>query len=193
MKNSHILAFVGEQRAGKGTVAEIYKNIAEYPNYDSPISRHTFSDIVRELLEKRNIPLGRIVAQDLVMELLRERGDDTLSKMMEERIWADHNQHIILDGVRLWNDYFMLKHFLIYHLVYVTAPIKIRYERAIKRAEKTDEKNISFEEFGTRERHPLERDIPWIGALAAKYRILNTGSMEELITEVRKLQEIIRF
>lgn len=192
MKDSHILAFVGEQRAGKGTVADIYKNIAEYPYYDSPISRHTFSDIVRELLNEIGMPLGRKVAQDLVMELIKRYGDDTLSKRMEEQIWADPNQRIILDGVRLWTDYFMLKRFPSYHLVYITAPVELRHERALKSAEKADEQNLSLEEFCTREEHRLERSIPWIG-MCAKHKIQNTGTIEELIAKVRGLQEMIRF
>lgn len=193
MKDSHILAFVGEQRAGKGTVAELYKNIAEYPHYDSPISRHTFSDPVREMLKESGIPVGRKVAQDFVMELIHKHGAAALSKMMEERIWSDPNHRIILDGLRLWTDHQMIRRFPIYHLVYITAPAELRYKRAKNNSDKIDEKNISFDEFCARETHPLERSIPWIGMSVAHHRILNNGTMSELIAKVRELQEKINF
>ncbi len=193
MKESHVLAFVGEKRAGKGTAADIYRKIS-YSHHNLPISRHTFSDVVREILQKRDIPFGRKTAQDLVMELINENAsNDTLSKIVEERIWADPNSHIILDGIRLWPDYHMICRFPSYHLVYVTAPARIRHRRALLDSDKVDEINISFEEFCEKEKHQLELDIPIIGANVADFFINNIGTRAELERKVIELREKIKF
>lgn len=193
MKNSRLLALVGEQRAGKGTVADIYRKIANYSYDSSKISRHTFSDPVREILKERGIPVGRISAQDLVMELRREQGNDALSKIMEKRLIADPSRRIILDGVRLWPDCEMINRFSYRCLVYVTAPVGLRFERARTDADKSDERNISFKEFCERETHFLEQEIPIIGKLAARYHIVNDGTISELEDKVKALAKKIRF
>jgi len=193
MINSHVLAFIGEQRAGKGTAAEIYRKISKKNSGRPEASRHTFSDAVREILNERGIPFGRIAAQNLVMEMIDKDGSDTLSKLVEKRIWADPNKFIIIDGIRLWSDYRMMCRFPVHHLVYITAPAEIRYKRAILNKDKSDESDISFEEFCERENHRLERSIPAIGINAASHYIVNSGNLEELGERMSELYDEIKF
>ena len=72
-------------------------------------------------------------------------------------------------------------------IIYITAPVELRYERFMNlRREKGDDGKQTFEEFSLQEQEWTEIQIPILGA-QADFKIENTGSLEELYTKVDEI------
>ena len=77
-----------------------------------------------------------------------------------------------------------------FFLVYVTADLKIRYERTKKRKEKDDEADATFEQFLEEEGRLTEVSIHEIGE-KADYIVDNGGTWEALKAQVNKMMDEI--
>ena len=94
---------------------------------------------------------------------------------------------IVLDGVRYPAEVPPLRA-LGAHVVYITAPVELRYERYLSRQEKADDGKLGFEDFKRLDSESSnEVHIAELGA-SADFVIENTGSPEDLH---RKLDELI--
>jgi dephospho-CoA kinase len=71
-------------------------------------------------------------------------------------------------------------------IIYVTAPAGIRFVRYQQRHEKTDDGQMTLEQFLEQEKQPTEIGIPALGA-KADFKIENTGSLEELYAKVDEI------
>ncbi len=86
--------------------------------------------------------------------------------------------------MRMPCDYEFIKSYPNSYILYVTADQKIRWERAVKRKEKTDD-DISFEKFQAMDESETEFSISNIGAKADK-AIRNEKDLEHLLNETDK-------
>ena len=124
-----LFGLVGETGAGKDVICEFIKK--KYPS--ALIMR--FSDPLREALamfldEKRKED------QQWLIAALRERfGNNILGKAIKKKIKNIKNGMIILNGVRVWEEYKMIKK-AGGKVVYITAGPKLRWQRIRKRREK---------------------------------------------------------
>lgn len=174
-----ILAFVGEIASGKGAASDyiLEHHTAGY---------YRFSNILKDLIKRLYLENTR---DNLITisELIRSHfGEDVLAKVMAEDVKNDPNDLVIVDGVRRMADIEYLQKLEGFKLVYITADQNIRYERAKNRGEKTDELNLTFEQFLANEQRSTEKSIAEV-ATHADITITNNGSLEELFQAIEKL------
>ncbi len=170
-KKKVIVGLVGETGSGKDTVAHYLKT-----RYEAHLLR--FADPIKETLSLYFERFSKDDQQWLAM-LLKERfGKDILGKALKPHIEAAEGL-VSVNGLRFLEDYDFVKQFESSFVIYVTAPQKLRWERAHKRGEKSDDSE-SFEYFQRLEQAPTEVHIPEIGA-KADFTIVNDRGLEELL------------
>lgn len=180
MKNNKlIIGFVGEIASGKGTAVK-------YLEEKYGATSHRFSTPLRDVLKRLYLEISRENMQG-VSKILREFfGQNLLAKVITEDVKNDLSNIVIVDGVRRFEDIEYLTKLPEFKLIYITADIKTRYERIIKRAENTDDKNKTFEQFLKDHEAETEIYIPEIGK-TADIKIDNSGSFDDLKNQIDKI------
>lgn len=176
-----ILGIVGEQGAGKGTAAQYIQKKYQAYNF-------RFSAALDDILARLSIPNERKNVIALVTALRGIFGEDILAKTLAHDIQTGAHAMSVVDGIRMPSELEILETLPGFQLIYITAPIESRYEKIKARKERANEESLSLEEFqDIEEKAVTEIHIP-ILAKRAKYRIENTGTLEELYA---KIDEII--
>lgn len=178
MKKKVIIGIIGEQAGGKGAVSDII--IKKYGG-----SRLTTSNILRRTLDSLHIDFDRDNLITLALSLKKGFGDPVLMEAMLKDIEKIDSDLVIVDGIRMPGDTdpFLREYGDDFHLIYVTADQKLRYERSRDRGEKAGESQASFEEFKAKEERPTEKSIAEIGK-TADFIIENNKGIEELEEKV---------
>jgi uridine kinase len=135
------------------------------------VSRHRFSDVLRETLTLWGIPHGReneqILAQIMVAEGAFKAG--ALSNAVMNRIANDPSDVAILDGVRWLSDEAMIRNFgasgIHDLIIYISADADTRYAR-MKARNRSGEATTTREQFDKQGQAKNEIDIPQIGSRA---------------------------
>ncbi len=178
-----IIAFVGEIASGKGCAADylIQKHNAGY---------FRFSNMLRDIANRLYLENSR---DNLIRisELIRQNfGEDTMAKVIAKEVEEEESDLIIVDGVRRIADIEHLKKLEGFNLIEITADEKTRYNRVKDRGEKTDEQNLTFEQFQKDAQRSTEMSIREV-AKDATHTITNDGSVEELHQKIDALLEKI--
>lgn len=176
-----IIGLVGETGSGKDTFCQYVKKVSK-----KPVFCFRFSDPLSETL---NIFFDDIKKEDqqwLGIVLRQRFGNDILGKAMAKKIKNIKKGIIILNGIRYWEEYKIIKDFG-GKIIYITAPQKTRWQRLRKRNEKKDD-SVSYKKFLELEKAKTELAIPKIGQ-KADFKIENNGSREVLY---KKIQEILK-
>lgn len=174
-----ILAFIGEKLGGKDAVT---KYLIENHN----AVQVKYSEVLDEILEILDIERSRKNETALAMGLRDLFGKDVLVPALKNKISKLSSPLIIMNGVRFQEELEAIKDLEV-KSIYITAPQEIRYQRYLKRVEKTDDGTKSFEDFQKEDQNsPTEVNIPGLGSKADHF-IDNTGSLEELYSKVDKL------
>lgn len=181
VKKKVIIGLLGETGSGKDTVAHYLKT-----RYSAHLLR--FADPIKETLSLYFERFSKDDQQWLAM-LLKERfGKDILGKALRPHIDATEGL-ISINGLRFPEDYDFVKTFSPSIVLYVTAPQKLRWERARKRGEKSDD-GQDFDYFQKLELAPTEIHIPEIGA-RADFTIVNDQGLDELLAATDAVMEQI--
>ena len=176
-----VIGLVGETGSGKDTVAHYLKT-----RYEAHLLR--FADPIKETLSLFFERFSKDDQQWLAM-LLKERfGKDILGKALRPHIDAAEGL-VSINGLRFPEDYDFVKTFSSSFILYVTAPQKLRWERAHKRGEKSDDRE-DFDYFQKLELVPTEVHIPEIGA-KADFTIVNDQGLSELLSATDAVMERI--
>jgi dephospho-CoA kinase len=180
-KKRVVIGLLGETGSGKDTVARYLKT-----RYNAHLLR--FADPIKETLSLYFERFSKDDQQWLAM-LLKERfGKDILGKALKPHI--DGAEGIVsINGLRFPEDLDFVREFTPSYILYVTAPQKLRWERAHKRGEKTDD-GQDFEHFQKMELVPTEVHIPEIGA-KADFTIVNDQGLDELLAATDAVMEQI--
>jgi dephospho-CoA kinase len=176
-----ILGIAGEMSSGKGTIANHV--IAERGG-----SAHRFSTILRDILDRVYLDQSRENFQVLSMILRKNFGEDVLAKSIYHDVKNDEHDIVVVDGVRRMADIAYLREIPHFKLVYVEADIKIRYDRIVKRGEKTDDLNKTFEEFKAEHEADAELQIRDLKNYA-NYVVNNDGVYTDLY---KQIDEVIK-
>ncbi len=179
-----IIGLVGEAAAGKGTVAA-------YLTEKYGAKTLAFSTPMKECVARLHIPLSR---ENLTKfsELTRQAyGEDLYAHVVAEDAKALPDPMVVVDGIRRPADYANLKELSGFHLIYVTAPVEIRWQRARLRGEKANEANMTLEDFKKEELLPTELAIKEIGQ-KAEFIVDNSGKIEELYASMESIIEYIK-
>ena len=181
------IGLVGEIGSGKGTFAQIIKNIA------TPISvvHLNFSSVLVETAKLWRLPLTREVLQKIPQAMNEKFGPATLSNTIKAIALEKIVSIIIIDGVRWREDVKMLRTLENNILVYITAAPKIRYERIKTRNEKVGENMTTFEQFTIQALAQTEILIPFIGRENANLKIENNGTLKEFEKKVEEFYDAV--
>lgn len=174
-----ILGITGDPASGKGT-------IAAYCRDRHGASSYRFSDVLFETLGLLDVETSRDNLIKLSIALRHEFGETVLARALAKKVAADEHDLVVIDGIRRLGDIETLRTLPGFHLVYVTADVRIRFERQIKRGEKSGETNMTFEQFLAQENAETERSIKEVAAHAAA-TITNDGTRDDLYRAVDNL------
>lgn len=177
-----IIGITGTNASGKDTAAEFFQQLGFKP--------FSLSDILREEAEKRGLAKNRDNLQNIGNELREKSGFGYLAKETLKKIKGN----AIVTSIRHPEEVKILKQEQNFFLIAVDAPIKLRYERAQKRAGAQDA--IDFETFRKQE----EKEFKQSGAAQqidkcmqmADYKIENNRTKEEFYQKLENLFKSIR-
>ncbi len=167
-----IIGLTGEAGSGKGTVASYLKE-----KYGA--STYRFSTVLREAAHTFAIPETRENLIRISIVMREAFGENLLAKALAAASAKDTNDLIVIDGIRRMMDVEELSRLPGFHLVYLTADIKIRYDRLKARGENDGETQMTYEQFLAEEQLPTETSIKEV-AREAQTTITNDGPREEL-------------
>ena len=174
-----ILGFVSKLAAGKTTVCQY---LAE--KYRAEI--FTFSTPLRDVLDRFNLPHTRQNMQAVSQGLREALGQDILARVLADDAVGSKVKLVCVDGVRRPKDLEYLKKLNNFHLIFVAADQKLRWQRITGRKQNPGEDNWTFVEFKQREAAEAESLIDEV-AREAKFKILNNGTVEELYEQIEKI------
>ena len=185
MKNKIIIGLIGEPAGGKGSVS----NIIMEKHKTSHIAT---SDILKNILNNLHLEFSRENLTKLALSLKQTFGDQILMEALVQEVQKMDNNLVIVDGFRMPGDpeYFKEKYEKNFYLIYITADQRIRYERSIKRGEKSGESTTTFEKFQENEKKGTENSISEV-AKNADFKIINNGDERELKKKVLEIIEKI--
>lgn len=173
-----IIGVLGRPGAGKDTFCDYFEK------HSSSVEVLKFSDSLTEALKIFLNDIKREDQQWLVNELRDRFGEDILAKAVKKKIKSSDSDFILLNGVRVQDDFEMVKD-VDGKLVYIKTKPKLRWKRVKVRGEKKDD-NVSYEKFLKLDKGRSEKEIEKIGK-NADFTINNNESEEELEKQVIKI------
>lgn len=177
--NKLVIGLAGQIASGKDTVADYVKL-----KYDGETV--SFSQPLRDILNRLYLPIDRIHMSKLSKALTDTFGGDVLSKTIATEIEKSDKKIFILPNIRREADYAHLIHNPGFVLVGLNTDAKIRYERLVKRGQNEDDKTKTWEQFQKDAELSTEVTIaPLIEK--SKIKLDNNGSLEDLYKQVDKL------
>lgn len=174
-----IFGFVGDLASGKGTVAK-------YINEKYNTNTYRFSTMLRDVLNRIYVENSRENLQNLSTFLRENYGQDVMSRVIAKDVLNDPNELVVVEGIRRPTDITYLKELDGFHLIYITADPKIRFERMLKRNENEGDAEKSFTEFLKDEEAEADKMIKELGK-TAEIIINNDGDFENLYTQVENI------
>lgn len=174
-----ILGFVGDLAGGKGT-------ICKYLNDKYQANAYRFSTMLRDVLDRMYVPQSRENLQKISTLLRQNFGEDVMSKVIAEDVKNDENDIVMVEGIRRPTDITYLRENPGFHLIYITADPKIRWERLVKRAENPGDTEKTYEEFLEDEKAEADNMIKSLGQ-TAEFTINNNGTFEEFYNQTEEI------
>ncbi len=178
-----ILGVTGTIGAGKDLIAR-YLESKDFQHIST-------ADILREEVSQKGLSLERESLRTFSNDLKKEKGGDYLAREAVARMKSDN---IIISAIRAVEEVDYLKKLDNFYLIFIDAPVELRYERIRKRS-RIGEKEIAFEEFKRKE------DLEMFGQSSqrldycrekADFIISNTSSIDQLNIEIDNLLIKIR-
>jgi len=181
-----ILGLTSFLAAGKGVFSNYLK--------EKGFIVYSCSDIIREECRKKGLEITRDNLQKIGNELRKEFGANILAERLSNKIKNKKNKKnndFIVESIRSPEEIKELKKFDDFHLIFIDADTKIRYQRAKNRL-REQEHISSYEEFMKSEKKELESKDPNSQQLLkckklSKYKISNNSNIEEFKKNIDKL------
>jgi dephospho-CoA kinase len=174
-----IIALTGQMASGK----DVTKKYLE-EKYGAQSVK--FSQILRDVLIRLNLPTDRKNMQELSTVLRQNFGEDLLAKNIAEDARKLNSEIVILDGVRRLADIFHAQKLEGFVLIKIEADLKIRYQRMKERNENVGDAEKTLEDFMADHEKESEKEIPLVME-QAKFSLNNDGSLEDLYSQIDKL------
>ncbi len=182
--NKIILGFVGDLASGKGTICQYLKE-----KYN--VNSYRFSTMLRDILDRIYVEKTRENLQDLSTFLRGRYGQDIMSKVIVKDVLQDKNDLVVVDGIRRPTDITYLQELPGFHLIYVTADPKLRWQRMVLRQENPDDAGKTFDQFLKDEQAEADMLIKELGQ-KAEYTITNNGTIEQFYDEMESILNKIK-
>ena len=174
-----ILGFTGLMASGK----DVSKKYLE-TKYNAKSFR--FSTILRDVLERLDIPTSRDNMITLSTWARETFGQNLLAKVIAKDVAGAKGDMMIVDGIRRLPDIEYLGKIPGFILVGIEADQKTRYERMLSRNENEGDASKTFADFVADHQKETELTIPEVMS-AAKYKLDNNGSLENLYAQIDKI------
>jgi len=174
-----IIALVGEMASGKDSIAV---HLAK--NYNAQTV--SFSQPLRDILDRLHLPQNRINMANLGADLRQTFGQDLLNHVIIDEIEASEKVLFCLPNIRLESDMIAIKELPRFILVAVDTTPAVRFDRLTHRHQNSDDEGKTWEQFLADSQLPTEIEIRNI-MKQAKYKIDNNGTADELIAQVDKI------
>ncbi|MBI2056433.1 MAG: dephospho-CoA kinase [Candidatus Sungbacteria bacterium] len=135
-KKRIVIGLTGFIAAGKGTVVELLKNEFGFTGYST-------SDRVREAARAAGSKNPtRELMQAIGNEMQERFGGDIFAKIIAGMIWAEQNDHVVVDSIRHPEEYVFFAQYPYFVMLAVTAPFEERFRRVQSRSRAGDPKTI---------------------------------------------------
>jgi dephospho-CoA kinase len=186
MENKIVIGLIGEKGSGKGTASDHLIEKYGAIHYGT-------SKILRRTLEDIHVPITRENLAKLALVLKEGYGPSIIIDSLIQDMEKNGSDIIIADGIRMHGDVepFRKKYGRNFFLVYVTADLKLRYERTKLRKQNDGEGEATFEQFLEEEGKLTEVSIHEIGR-QADFKLNNNGTADELKKQVDEMMEKIK-
>ncbi|MBN2142272.1 hypothetical protein JW711_02990 [Candidatus Woesearchaeota archaeon] len=173
-----VVGLTGTFAAGKGTCSEYLQG--------KGFIVYSLSDIIREELRKEGVEIGRTSLQDKANYLRRTGGPGVLAERTLRKL--EDGKDYVIDSIRNPAEIEVLRRRADFFLIVVDAPIRRRYDWAVKRM-REGEGTMTFEEFKAKEERELYSADPTSQQLVAcrnmaDVKIINDSDYEALYKKV---------
>ena len=173
-----IIGLTGTAGSGKDTVAEFLKK--------KGFSYYSCSDILRHECAKRGMESNRDNLIVVGRELRWKEGYGVLAKRIIQKIKSKGIANAVVVSLRHPDEVKEMKNCKLFKMVFVDAPVEMRYKRIKKRNERPQDKamdNVSFEKFKQQEKeeHATHGASQQLGVVKkmADTTIMNNGTLEQ--------------
>ncbi len=183
MRRPLIIGIVGEKSSGKSIVFEHLGARRGFVAF-------RFSDLINELLTALGLDVRDRVNQMKMAESMRTTfGGGVFVRALMLRARASKARVVVLEGIRKKAELKEFRRFPRAKLVYITAPVVLRWQRAKRRRSnvRLDDQFTMKQYVSIEKTLASELEIPAVGR-RADVRIDNTGTRKELF---RKVDEAI--
>lgn len=171
-----ILVLVGEKLSGKEVTARYLAKKYGFKQF-------RFSKILDDILLELGLPTSRINEFNLVGALRERFGGGVLAEAIKSKIIKTRAKKVVIDGMRHPAELEALKLMSGFKLVYITAPLDIRYQRALQRGEKAGESKFSLADFKSEEKLSTELYINKMGR-RANFKLVNNADLKDLYNQI---------
>ncbi len=181
-RKTHYIATVAEKGAGKGLFVEILRKLLP----EKRILMIRSSDLWKQILDVLCKEASR-ENMDIVATALRNafRDDGVLNTPLMRKMKETDADIVVLDGLRKPEEISPIKH-LGGSVVFISAKPELRFQRRKEHAEKSDERDMTFEQFVHQDDLPSNSTIRSIGETMADARIENNGTKKEFEAAIKK-------
>ena len=174
-----IFGLVGPIASGKDTVKKYLEK-----KYGAQNCR--FSTILRDVLNRIEVPVERKNLQNISTLLRANFGEDVLAKVIASDASKLGSEIVVVDGVRRMADIKYLSDLPNFFLTAIEADPKIRYGRLVKRNENVGDDKKTYDQFLKDHEAEADREVP-IVMKKAKYSLNNDGTFEDLHKQIDEL------
>lgn len=173
-----IIALAGRIASGKSKAAEILKN-----EYD--MEHIEYSSFLYQGMDFFELPHTRTNIDTWSTFLRSTYYQDVLSRAAQKRLRETPKEWVVLSTIRRLSDIEDIRSKHPFHLWYVEADQKVRYERHVSSARKVGDADMTFEQFQDIERNEVQSSIPLLKG-HAEVVLENNTDFDSFIAEVRK-------
>ncbi|MEI6627766.1 MAG: hypothetical protein WCL61_04170 [bacterium] len=171
-----------------GCIASGKDTIADYLVKERDAVSVSFSQPLRDILNRVFLPINRANLSKLAQCLVDNFGGDVLSRTIAEEIKVSNKKIFILPNIRRDSDYQHLENEPAFNfvLVGVNTDIPVCYERLIKRTQNVDDQSKTWEQF--QKDLQLSTEIEIAGLVKkSRYQLDNNDTHEQLYKQIDDL------
>lgn len=174
-----IIGFTGEAGSGKDAASHYL------------IERHGaqvfgFSSIIRDLIHRLYLVEDRSTMATLSRVLREYFGEDLFGRVIAKDLSSCRADLIVVSGIRRREDMEELSRDPAFRLVYVDAPIDVRFARIRMRGQNANDATMTFEQFQKEGKLETEQRIRDLRPLS-HFVVENVGSVEEFHAKLDKI------
>jgi dephospho-CoA kinase len=172
-----VIGILGTIGSGKGTIANFLKNFG--------YKKINMGNLVRAEAKKRKIKPTRENLHNLQLKLRKNNPYYFIDKVIAKIEKSKHKRWVV-DGLRNPEDAEKLKKIFKAKIIFVDAPVKLRWER-VKKRRRGGEAKISLKKFIEIEKKENKMFKFNLTKKYADFKIVNDSTKEELYRKVMKI------